>query len=620
MLKTIMQGLIGALYLEPNAESLPLCCYLNPLPSRSERVNGSAPCSLLGWWASRLHATQAFSRIVVVCHSRREADAISVAVPDGIVIWRTRYFSKIHALSELTSAMDLEHLAVVGIGAAFGFRDLPGKLYEHHINTGNDVTLVNAIPDGAFPAIFRATSLANLATLSTAGLPSDPVVLVQQLVEASKAANQALDLRVDYWQPINSYESGFQAPWSVTVNTSNAGFSAKVAGSLDPGYALEGPTEGIKRWKEFSMRESLERRRALRSAVCREPPTVQDSPRRVLFVSNPAAFSGAEESLCQLLEAMDRKRYLPVALVSLEGHFAARLRKVGVEVIIRGESFGEPTVNDVLYLTSVLRDVRPAIVHDNSVSGLPVLIAATFCNTPLVQHVRNGVMAPYTEALRNADAVIVISDFLRREVLRFDVEASRIHLVPDEVNTSYFRPGVYKKSDARQELGIPQNSSVAVMIARLAPNKRHDLMLRATPIIKRAIPSFHLLLKGEVYRSTHEFALWNRRLASPELRDSVTWIPFVPDIRTVHAAADLLVLCSDREGLGRCIVEAMAMEVPVVVTDSGGSHELLGPGLRGFVTKAGDPEALAASVIEALSSPELCRRMQWKPENLRRHA
>jgi glycosyltransferase involved in cell wall biosynthesis len=59
---------------------------------------------------------------------------------------------------------------------------------------------------------------------------------------------------------------------------------------------------------------------------------------------------------------------------------------------------------------------------------------------------------------------------------------------------------------------------------------------------------------------------------------------YVSDIRQVIVAADLLVLCSEREGLGRCVVEAMAMELPVIVTASGGSPEIVESGhVGGFV-------------------------------------
>jgi glycosyltransferase EpsD len=105
------------------------------------------------------------------------------------------------------------------------------------------------------------------------------------------------------------------------------------------------------------------------------------------------------------------------------------------------------------------------------------------------------------------------------------------------------------------------------------------------------------------------------------LRSSIQWFDFVPDIRRLMAAADVLVLCSDREGLGSCVVEAMSMALPVVVTNSGGTHEIVDSGIRGgFIVTGGDFEALAARVTELLRDKELCRRLgQSGREYVRTH-
>ena len=93
-----------------------------------------------------------------------------------------------------------------------------------------------------------------------------------------------------------------------------------------------------------------------------------------------------------------------------------------------------------------------------------------------------------------------------------------------------------------------------------------------------------------------------------EVRDYVTFAPFLEDIRIVHEAADVIVLCSDGEALGRCIPEAMAMEVPVVVTDSGGTREIVADGETGMVVRPGDDGAVAGAIERLLTDRELyCR-------------
>jgi len=442
------------------------------------------------------------------------------------------------------------------------------------------------------------------------GLPSDPVLLVDRLVDAARMAKHELDIRVGSFHASDHYDLAAAClPWDLTVNSPRrARLAATVAASLDADPHEDDPLGSILRWKECSIAEAQDGRRLLAGGAGQVHVEVESQTPRVLFVSNPSGFSGAEESLCQMVLHLDRRRYSPVALISLEGYFARRLREAGVEVVVRGDSFGESTTDNVLYVASVVKKLQPAIVHSNSVNGIATSAAAALQRIPLVQHVRNGVIAPYSDSMKWAAAVVVISEFLRREILRFDLDPSQVHLIPDEVDLDYFRPGLFNKADVRREFGIPEEATVAVMIARLATNKRHDLILKAGPLIKGAIRSFHLLLKGELYGDSESYSSWHEQLRYSGLGQSVTWVPFVPDIRAVHTAADVLILCSDREGLGRCVVEAMAMELPVIVTNSGRAQEIVSGGYSGFVVESGNAEALAATVIEALGNPGLCRR------------
>jgi glycosyltransferase involved in cell wall biosynthesis len=74
----------------------------------------------------------------------------------------------------------------------------------------------------------------------------------------------------------------------------------------------------------------------------------------------------------------------------------------------------------------------------------------------------------------------------------------------------------------------------------------------------------------------------------------------VADVRSVLAAADVFVLPSYREGLPNAVLEAMAMEVPVVATDTDGTAEAVLDGETGYLVRPGDPEGLACAVARVL--------------------
>jgi glycosyltransferase involved in cell wall biosynthesis len=78
------------------------------------------------------------------------------------------------------------------------------------------------------------------------------------------------------------------------------------------------------------------------------------------------------------------------------------------------------------------------------------------------------------------------------------------------------------------------------------------------------------------------------------------------------SAADAFVLSSAWEGFGLVIIEAMACELPVVVTDSGGPREIVEDGQTGFIVPPKDPDALAQAMLRLMSLPEAERRKMGK--------
>jgi glycosyltransferase involved in cell wall biosynthesis len=75
------------------------------------------------------------------------------------------------------------------------------------------------------------------------------------------------------------------------------------------------------------------------------------------------------------------------------------------------------------------------------------------------------------------------------------------------------------------------------------------------------------------------------------------------DIIDIHHAFDLLVQSSDYEGTPNAVLEAMAMETPIVATDVGGTRELVHDGVHALLTSAGDANALAEAIEATVSYP-----------------
>ncbi len=201
-----------------------------------------------------------------------------------------------------------------------------------------------------------------------------------------------------------------------------------------------------------------------------------------------------------------------------------------------------------------------------------------------------------------------------------DAAARRWRLVPEErirwmpgigvdlrrYSPEAVDPGAVRR--LREDLGLGSDP-VLLMVAEFTPGKRHLDLVRAVAALCRATggPRPRLLLAG---RGPLAGAVL-REAGALGIGDRVHALGLRRDVPVLMRAAQVLVLPSDREGLPRCVLEAMSMGLPVVGTRVRGTTELLEDGC-GTLVEVGDVEALAAGVRRMLSDPgeaaEVARR------------
>ena len=101
-----------------------------------------------------------------------------------------------------------------------------------------------------------------------------------------------------------------------------------------------------------------------------------------------------------------------------------------------------------------------------------------------------------------------------------------------------------------------------------------------------------------------------QRIAESPAKDRIHRAGFVTNAPELSAACDVFCMPSTkREGLARSIIEAMAYRVPPVVTDAGGSPELVEDGKSGFVVPPRDAKALAEAIEKLYRDADLRQRM-----------
>ena len=141
-----------------------------------------------------------------------------------------------------------------------------------------------------------------------------------------------------------------------------------------------------------------------------------------------------------------------------------------------------------------------------------------------------------------------------------------------------------------------------MVVAELRPRKRvHDAIAALASMQHRHA---RLLLAGLGSEKAH-LETFAEDLG---VRDRVHFLGFVHDVRGLVCAATALILPSEREGLARSVMEALALEVPVIASTARGNRELIGPD-SGILVTTGDVPGLAAAMDRLIDNPDQRRAM-----------
>lgn len=157
------------------------------------------------------------------------------------------------------------------------------------------------------------------------------------------------------------------------------------------------------------------------------------------------------------------------------------------------------------------------------------------------------------------------------------------------------------RNNVFDELNISSDSHVLLAVGDLNLNKNQMMLLEAMGEIIDGKRKVHLLIAGE----GDMLRQLTKRAEALQISDYVHFLGFRKDIPMLMLASDLLVHASRREGLPRCIMEAMASGLPVVATDVRGSSDLVSDGENGFLVRLGDIAGMASAVISILENSGL---------------
>jgi len=197
-------------------------------------------------------------------------------------------------------------------------------------------------------------------------------------------------------------------------------------------------------------------------------------------------------------------------------------------------------------------------------------------------------------AARQAPLMTVVCQALKDELVRLGVPGERVRVVLHGVDLTLFQPPA-DRAALRASLGMTGPTMISV--GHLIDRKGHDFAIRAMP----GLPGHTLLIVGDGPRGA---AL--RQLARElELGERVRFLGHVDQARlpALMGAADVLVNCSDREGIANVLIEAMACGTPVAATAVWGSPEAVTTPAAGLLLHERSAPAVVDGVLRLQADP-----------------
>jgi len=355
-------------------------------------------------------------------------------------------------------------------------------------------------------------------------------------------------------------------------------------------------------------------------------------------------YGGAEVSLYDIVTNLDRRRFQPVVVVPFWGDFAEQLACQGIPVIDLKErrfpgfslhvgrrkiynpvAFVQYVSRIVLLkrkLLKVLNRESVTLIHGNSFSGnLFGGMAAAQLGLPFVAHLRE--LEPDDRwggwvfrnlirrfVIENSTQCIAISEAVKHHLVTpRDRAFTKVTVRHDPLDTHCFQPDVNLSFRCRQMHQIPVDAFVIGMVGRFVRWKGQLTCLDALDIVRRrASQKVVLAFVGDEAAGYESYvAKIKQKITDLNLTDSVVMLGFQQDMPAIYSMFDVAVAPSHAEPLGRVVLEAMAMQKPVVATAVGGPAEIITHGVDGFLAPPKNAASLADRILELMDDPQLAK-------------
>jgi len=354
--------------------------------------------------------------------------------------------------------------------------------------------------------------------------------------------------------------------------------------------------------------------------------------RTLIFIGMPKILIGVSSSYCASFlkgqVAFLVANGFKVVIVSAPGEEISMLaKKENAELITVPFTKKISPLSDLVQLLHIIRIIRkekPDIINaGNPKSGFLIMLACWLTGFRHTIFTLHGLLSDNKKGLLRSiialtekischipRVVVVVSHSLKEHAIQRKILDPAKAVVIAKGSSNGIDLALFSKTgdlanqakELKKKLGLTDKNIVMGFIGRLSKDKGIDILFSAFNVLVNKYPALRLVIAGPLIPE-HPFS--PRYLDQLYHDERIIYLGKLLDVRPVYGMIDMLVLPSYREGFPNVLIEAAAMELPVIATDIAGCKDAVLQHASGELFAKGNAEQLAAAIVKLTDDPDL---------------
>lgn len=272
----------------------------------------------------------------------------------------------------------------------------------------------------------------------------------------------------------------------------------------------------------------------------------------------------------------------------------------------------------IIKLFKILKRVKPNVIHNVTLKmSIYCSIATRFVQNAKVINAISGLGYNFTADRKTKSQKIIHTlmrfafkkrgfsfifqnpdDLMLFQILKFD-QGNRLVLIKGAgVDLAQFK---FSERIKREEIRF-------ILTARMLKDKGISEFISASKIVTTKFPNSRFTLVGDIDKE-NPASFTENELKNELTGTKIEWLGHRNDILELLQKSDVMVFPSYREGLPKSLIEAAAVGLPIITTNTVGCKECVDEGVNGFLVPVGNSIVLAEKMIKFMEHPELIKRM-----------